>query len=186
MYTFCGNNGIRAIDYLGLQCTISESISPIYKDSFTSDIASRRAYCNIKDSVRTKCSWGRLIVEGSFSRHIYMLRANNGQWNRRNLNYNAKWGALRDNNAEMRAAYAHEQDHYRSYDVYSNYVKELNAIDGALLRGCCKKESAKINAFLKRILKALAAFSSGFDKDPYNQGGMYDKRHDDLQVGNGN
>ena len=114
LYGFCVNNPISLFDSLGEKILIKEEV--IVKDNIG---RSSRAFSRPQASVSFSCSiLGVLNISGSASRRIEIITPGQPQWKERHDVYNKNWGSERTDTTEWQAAYAHEMDHWNSFNAF--------------------------------------------------------------------
>ena len=99
---------------LGEKILIKEEV--IVKDNIG---RSSRAFFRPQASVSFSCSiLGVLNISGSASRRIEIITPGQPQWKERHDVYNKNWGSERTDTTEWQAAYAHEMDHWNSFNAF--------------------------------------------------------------------
>ncbi len=169
LYAFCLNNGINSFDVLGLKAIIIENPRVIVS---CIDGVIRAHYIFLCD-VKVSCNRNRFQIYGEISREIEILEPSHPMWKKRFKRYDAKWGKVRSNVQEQAATYQHELDHWKSYDTFFNYVKELNNADGDYLGRCCEKIVREIRLLLEMLKKKAIKKSDTYDLPNKNQGGLF-------------
>ena len=172
LYGFCRNCSMSFFDVLGEQILIKEDKS-VVKDRIATKA---RAAFFPKASVYFSCSWyGVLRITGTASRRIEILTPNLPRWGQRMKRYNGKWGRRRTDTTEWYATYAHEMDHWNSYNGFFAFLHLLNDFDGTHLCNKCNEIKDELNRQYNRMWSAAVQHSLRYDMDEYNYGGAYPK-----------
>jgi RHS repeat-associated protein len=172
LYGFCDNNPIVFVDTLGEHITITED-NLIVRDRIST--TSRAVFIPMV-YVSFSCSWnGVLHMEGKASRRIEILTPNMPSWNQRKRRYNDKWGKDRSNAKEWSAAYAHEMDHWNSFNALFAFLHLLNDFDGKNLCNKCNEMKDELKRQYNTLWNSSLQHSERYDSDKYNYGGAYPK-----------
>ncbi len=172
LYGFCDNNPIVFVDTLGEHITITED-NLVVRDRISTK--SRAVFIPMAH-VSFSCSWnGVLHIEGKASRRIEILTPNMPSWNQRKRRYNDKWGKDRSNAKEWSAAYAHEMDHWNSFNALFAFLHLLNDFDGKNLCNKCNEMKDELERQYNTLWNSSLQHSERYDSDKYNYGGAYPK-----------
>ena len=170
LYGFCGNSAIHLFDNLGKRITIIEDNS-VVKDRINT---TARAAFFPSAPISFSCTWnGVLRITGSAYRRIEILTPNLPRWNQRMRRYDNKWGKNRSNTTEWRAAYAHEMDHWNSYNAFFAFLHLLNEFDGTHLCNKCNEMKDELERQYNIMWSNAIQHSARYDTRNYNYGGAY-------------
>ena len=170
LYVLCENNAVCFCDALGERISITEAPS-IVKDVIG---GKTRAYLSRDFFVKLNCTWvGELKVNGFAYRKIYILTPGNDRWNKRFKQYNEHWGVGRNSTQEWQAAYAHEMDHWNSYNALFAFFHMLNEFDGTLLCTKCNEMKEELEKQYNILASQAIMRSSKYDSSGYDYGGAY-------------
>ena len=170
-YCICGNNPVSGIDSLGEKIFIKEEV--VVKDKIGRQ---SRAFFFPHASVSFSCSWiGVLSINGSASRRIDIITPGQPQWKERHEVYNPNWGVDRTDTTEWQAAYAHEMDHWNSFNAFFAFLHLLNEFDGKRLCHLCNEVKEELEQQYNVMAGAAMQHSAKYDTDGFKGGGMYPK-----------
>ena len=171
LYGFCVNNPISLFDSLGEKILIKEEV--IVKDNIG---RSSRAFFRPQASVSFSCSiLGVLSISGSASRRIEIITPGQPQWKERHDVYNKNWGSERTDTTEWQAAYAHEMDHWNSFNAFFSFLHMLNEFDGTKLCHLCNEVKEDLERQYNVMRGSAMQHSAKYDTDGFKGGGMYPK-----------
>ena len=66
--------------------------------------------------------FGVLKIDGVAYRKLSILTPGHDRWDERYKRYNGKWGVGRNSTQEWQAAYAHEMDHWNSFNALFSFL----------------------------------------------------------------
>ena len=172
LYAFCGNSPSYWVDSIGEKISILEDKS-IVRDNIGS---SSRAVFRRNARIEFFCSrLGQLEITGSAYRKIAILTPGLSQWDKRYKRYDEQWGQERSSVDEWKAAYAHEKDHWNSYNEFFAFLKMLNEFDGEFLCSECPKIRDSLKHQYHVLWNKAVQRSARYDLPAYNYGGAYPK-----------
>ena len=172
LYGFCGNNGICNFDSLGEKIAITEERYNV-RDNIGRN---SRAYFSWNCSVNIYCTtFGVLKVDGVVYRKLSILTPGHDRWNERYKRYNERWGIERDSTQEWKAAYAHEMDHWNSFNALFSFLEMLNEFDGTRLCSKCNEMKDELEKQYRALYTQAVMRSSKYDSPGFNYGGAYPK-----------
>ena len=172
IYEYCFNAPLFLTDAIGEKISISEEKS-VVKDKINTK--SRGAFFR-GSSVTFSCSmFGRLHIEGTAYRRIEILTPGLDRWNMRYRRYDDKWGRQRSSATEWQATYAHEQDHWNSFNSFFAFLRMLNEFDGTFLCHKCGEMKDDLERQYRVLWLNAVMRSAKYDTEGYNYGGAYPK-----------
>ena len=172
IYGYCFNDPLSLTDAIGEKISISEEKS-VVKDKINTK--SRGAFFR-GSSVTFSCSmFGRLHIEGTAYRRIEILTPGLDRWNMRYRRYDDKWGRQRSSATEWQATYAHEQDHWNSFNSFFAFLRMLNEFDGTFLCHKCGEMKDDLERQYRVLWLNAVMRSAKYDTEGYNYGGAYPK-----------
>ena len=172
LYGFCGNSPICNFDSLGEKIAITEDRYNV-KDNIGRN---SRAYFSRNCSVTIYCTtFGVLKIDGVAYRRLSILTPGHGRWDERYKRYNRKWGVGRNSTQEWQAAYAHEMDHWNSFNALFSFLRMLNEFDGTRLCSKCNEMKDELEKQYRALYMQAVMRSSKYDSPDLNYGGAYPK-----------
>ena len=172
LYAVCENNVVSFCDALGERISIEEN------PSIVQDVIGGKARAHLSRGFNVKfdCTFvGELKIDGSAYRKLYILTPGHDRWNKRFEQYDEHWGAGRNSTQEWQAAYAHEMDHWNSYNALFAFLHMVNEFDGTLLCTKCNEMKEELNKQYNVLFTQAIMRSSKYDSNDYNYGGAYPK-----------
>ena len=172
LYAVCENNAICNFDSLGKKIAISEERYNV-RDNIGRN---SRAYFSRDCSINIYCTtFGVLKIDGVAYRKLFILTPGHDRWNERYKRYNEKWGVGRNSTQEWQAAYAHEMDHWNSFNALFAFLQMLNEFDGTRLCSKCDEMKDELAKQYRTLYTQAVMRSSKYDSPDLNYGGAYPK-----------
>lgn len=172
LHAFCGNNPCTYFDPYGEKIFIYEN-DMMVKDVISSP-KKRGVFIRSVPPPNIKCSLiGEMSVSGHASRKIEILTPGLNQWKKRGREYNEKWGSERSDVEEWKITYAHEKDHWNSYNKLFAFLHMLNEFDGMKLCNQCNNMKEELERQFNVLFLEAEQKSMSYDMPGRNVGGVY-------------
>ena len=122
------------------------------------------------------CSYmGTMSISGSAYRKIEILTPGLKQWEKRGRDYDRKWGSDRSDTDEWKITYAHEKDHWNSFNKLFAFLRMLNEFDGMELCNKCNQMKEALERQFNVLYLEAVQKSASYDMPGRNMGGEYPK-----------
>ena len=173
LYVFCANNPCSYFDPYGEKISIRE------EEMIVKDVISTRKRGVFLWHVPTPsivCSYmGTMSISGSAYRKIEILTPGLKQWAKRGKEYDRKWGAERSDTDEWKITYAHEKDHWNSFNKLFAFLHMLNEFDDMELCNKCNQMKEDLERQFNVLYLEAVQKSASYDMPGRNMGGEYPK-----------
>jgi hypothetical protein len=116
---------------------------------------------------------GTLNISGIATRKIEILTPGHGRWKVRAPQYDKKWGADRTDTKEWQITYAHEKDHWNSFNKLFAFLHMLNEFDGKKLCNQCHSMKEDLERQFNVLYNEAVQKTASYDTAGKNAGGEY-------------